>query len=109
MEEVIPKDKVYRFKIKITYTQFSCIMFGIVDRLAGKNNQYSYGQNYAIYYYCYDGRVFPYSLGIKGVRINNGETVEVVVDLSKGKVEFKVSDIIKATVNDYKILKETNR
>jgi hypothetical protein len=48
-------------------------------------------------------------LGIKGVKINNGETVEVVVDLSKGKVELKVSDIIKATVNDYKILTETNR
>jgi hypothetical protein len=35
-------------------------------------------------------------LGIIREKINNGETVKVVVDLSKGKVEFKVSDIIKA-------------
>jgi hypothetical protein len=42
MEEVIPKDKVYRFKIKITNAQKSDLVLGIVDRLAGKNNQHSY-------------------------------------------------------------------
>jgi hypothetical protein len=50
-------------------------MLGIVDRLVGKNNQCSHGQNYAIYYYCYNGLVYPSNLGIKGVKVNNGETV----------------------------------
>jgi hypothetical protein len=99
MSEVIPKDKGYSFKIKVINTQYSYIMLGIVDRLAGKNNQYSQGKEYAIYYYCYDGYVYPSNLGIKGVKINSGETMEVVVDLSKGKVEFKVSNVTKATVN----------
>jgi hypothetical protein len=53
MEEVIPKDKIYCFKIKVVYTYNSSIMLGIVDRPAGKNNQSSDEQNYAIYYCCY--------------------------------------------------------
>jgi hypothetical protein len=48
-------------------------------------------------------------LGIKGGKVNMGETVEVVVDLSKGKIVFKVSDIVMATVNDNKLLTEANR
>jgi predicted methyltransferase len=50
-------------------------------------------------------------LGIKGVTIKNGETVEVSVDLSKGKIDFIVHNIPKltVTVNDYKILKQANR
>jgi hypothetical protein len=59
MEEVIPKDKGYRFKIKITNTKDSCIMLGIVDRLAGKNDQSSCEKDYAIHYYCWVGRVYP--------------------------------------------------
>jgi hypothetical protein len=82
---------------------------GIVDRLVGKSDQDSCGKDYAIYYYCYNGQLYPTKLGIKRVSLNNGDTVEVSVDLSKGKVEFKVSDIIKATVNNYKILAENNR
>jgi hypothetical protein len=109
MKEVIPKNKVYSFKIKITNTQKSDLMLGVVDRLIGKDKQLSHYEKYAIYFHCYDGKVFPNSLRIYGVKVNKGETVEVVVDLSKSKVEFKVSDIIKATVNNYKILTETNR
>jgi hypothetical protein len=84
-------------------------MLGIVDRLAGKSNHYSSNQDYAIYYYCFNGYVYPYNLGINGVKVNSGEIVEVVVDLSNGKVEFKVSDIVFATVNGYQILAENNR
>jgi hypothetical protein len=75
MDYVIPKDKVYCFKIKITYSINSNIVLGIVDRLAGKNNQYSFGKNYAIYYYCANGYVYPTNLGIKGEKVNNGETL----------------------------------
>jgi hypothetical protein len=50
-------------------------MLGILDRLAGKNNQSSYDKNYAIYYYCYNGQVYPLNLGIYGVKVKNGETV----------------------------------
>jgi hypothetical protein len=82
---------------------------GILDRLLGIGNQYSLNQNYAIFYYCFDGFVYPNCLGIKGVKVNKGETVSVIVDLSKGNVEFKVNDIIKVTVNGYKILTEANR
>jgi hypothetical protein len=38
-----------------------------------------------------------------------GETVEVVVNLAQGKVEFKVNGIVRATVNNYNTLKEINR
>jgi hypothetical protein len=49
-------------------------------------------------------------LGVNGdIKLNSGQTVEVVVCLSEGKVEFKVDNVIKATVNDYQILKEDNR
>jgi hypothetical protein len=52
---------------------------------------------------------YTFNLRIKGVKIHSGETVEVVVNLSKGKVEFKVSGITKAIVNNCNILKETNQ
>jgi hypothetical protein len=109
MDEVIQKDKVNCFKIKIINTNNSAIILGIVDRLTGKNNTDSHGQNYAIYYDCRDGSVYPQNLGIKGVKVINGETISIIGDLSKGKVEFKVNGIIQATVNDYKILTENNR
>jgi hypothetical protein len=49
-------------------------MLGILDRLVGKNNPFSYGQNYSIYYYCSNGNVYP-NFGNIGVKVNNGETV----------------------------------
>jgi predicted SnoaL-like aldol condensation-catalyzing enzyme len=79
-------------------------MLGIVDRVKGKNNQNSQGKDYAVYYFCYNGQVYPRNLGINGEVINSGEIVEVVVELSKGKVEFKVGNLTIATVNNYNIL-----
>jgi hypothetical protein len=105
---VIPKDKLYRFRIKITNTKKSLIILGIVDRLLGKKNEYSHGENYGIYYDCYNGYVYP-KFGCIGTAIKSGETAEVEVDLSKGKVEFRVSGIIKAAVNNNKMLTEGNR
>lgn len=65
--------------------------------------------NYGVYYFCYNGFIYPTSLKAKGVAVNSGETVEVVVNLTKGKVEFKVDGIIKATVENNEVLTEPNR
>jgi hypothetical protein len=59
---------------------------GIVDRIAGKNDKGSWGKDYAIYYSCEDGTISPKNLGVKGQKVKNGEIMEVLVDLPKGKV-----------------------
>jgi hypothetical protein len=46
------------------------VYLGVVDRIEGKNNQYSYGKDYAIYYSCFSGTVYPKKLGIKGGKVN---------------------------------------
>jgi hypothetical protein len=80
-----------------------------LDRTSGKNNQFSSGKDYALYYDCFNGNVYPYHLGVKGIKVNVGETVEVIVDLTRGKVDFKVSNAIRATISNYKPLGEYHR
>jgi hypothetical protein len=52
--------------------------------------------------------VFPTNLGVKEPKISNGETVEVLAGLFKGKIEFRVSNITKETIS-WNILKESNK
>jgi hypothetical protein len=40
--------------------------FGIIDKFSGKSDNDSLGKDYAIYYYCYNGQVYPTKLGMKG-------------------------------------------
>jgi hypothetical protein len=42
IRDVIPKDKVYSFKIKLVYFQGTNIMVGITDIKQGKNNVSSF-------------------------------------------------------------------
>jgi hypothetical protein len=86
-------------------------MLGIVDRVLAKNSPYSHGKNYALYYYCSTGKVFPESMGIKGEKAKNGEIVQVVVELSKGRIEFHINSFDKKSklIVSNTILKEDNR
>jgi hypothetical protein len=79
-----------------------------MDQKQGKSNTYSYGQTYAVLYDS-SNQLYPSSFGTQGSGMKVGETVEVVVDLAKGNVEFKVGENVRAKVNNYNILKEANR
>jgi hypothetical protein len=61
MFEVIPKNKVYRFKIKLSLITNNTITIGIIDRLKGKTNQYCWSNNYdyALLYAGFSGQVRP--------------------------------------------------
>jgi hypothetical protein len=89
MNEVIPKDKIYSFKIKLI-SKSGDIGVGIMDKKQGKGNQYSQGQAYAVLY-CSSKQVYPSSYGTQGKGFSAGESIEVVVELAKGKIDFKVS------------------
>lgn len=85
LNEVIPKDKIYSFKIKFTSVGSRDITVGIIDRKVGKNNQHSQGQAYAIAYQDNTGKLFP-NFGNQGGGIVQGEILEVVVDSKRNKV-----------------------
>jgi hypothetical protein len=108
MREVISTKKRYNFKIKLSCIPNRYLLVGVVDRLSGKNNSTSQEQNYAIGYTA-GGQVYPSHFGAQGGGFSQGEVVEVKVDLSKGKVEFKVSESVRATINNYSVLMEKNR
>jgi hypothetical protein len=74
INEVIQRNRVYRFKVKVVNTQNRYIMIGTVDRLKGRSNQYSQNQEYALCYYGNGGSVFPGST-VQGGGFKSGDTV----------------------------------
>jgi hypothetical protein len=61
MKEIIPRNKIYSYKIKLSHISSSFVNLGIVDRLAGKYNQCSLGQYYAILYCGSNGKIYQKS------------------------------------------------
>ena len=70
-KEVIPKDKIYKFQVLFACVGSRSILVGVIDRKAGKNNQYSQGQVYAIAYQDNNGQLFP-NFGNQGGGVAQG-------------------------------------
>jgi hypothetical protein len=109
IHEVIPKNKIYSFKVKIVNTQLRHIMVGVVDQLIGRNNtHYSYNNSYSILYCGYNGHLYP-KFGYYGDGFKSGDIVEVVVALSKAQIGFRVSGVTIAVISNCSVLAEANR
>lgn len=71
IDDEIPNNKIYSFKVKMTNTPSRNVMVGIVDRKKQKNTRYSQSTKDALCYYAANGHKYP-NLGQEGAGLNQG-------------------------------------
>ena len=97
MDVEVARGRLFAFKISIIKSKNNRILVGIAEKQARKNEQHSYLVKQAAAYSGRSGKKSPGDVQ-EGAGFKVGDTVETVVNLDQGKIDWKVNGILQASM-----------